>query len=585
MSRFRASKARRTSPDWTRYTVPAFAGATTASLLGATSVPLGLVAGTLAGGLLAWGTRRSGQATRLGPADIDIAFVRRALGRGRSTSEDEIRLIKGASHSVRSSVERTLQLLRSALRAQTALVLWNDAATRSVRMRGFDTSRDDLVVGHWPDGSGLLARLRAGGEPALCNDLDAGRGLLPWYPSRDGGHAIVIRLLREGVPLGYLVVDRASDAPGFDDVDLLALQTAAEQVALAIRMEMLVVEAASARREMAILDAAAARLNSALTPDDVSREAADLFARVLDIDAFIVTAFDEANAQQRVLCAQGAGVSHLVGHRFDDDGSVAARALRRMECLPYSGRIDHPDVAVLGEGMPLVGARSLLVFPMAMGQRTVGTIAVAAAREAAFDEVPRDTLSTLVRYVAAALSNALSYADMVTRATTDGMTGLTNHRTFKEFGELALARSRRSGRPLTVIITDIDHFKRVNDTYGHAVGDEVIKGVARVLADTHRDVDLAARYGGEEFALLLEDTTLDAAAYVAERLRAAVRELRFEGNGEEFSVTLSLGVAQFDGEGQSLVELVDTADQALYAAKRGGRDRVVRAGAVTEAAA
>ena len=163
MSRFRASKARRTSPDWTRYAVPAFAGATTASLLGATSVPLGLIAGTLAGGLLAWGTRRSGQATRLGPADIDIAFVRRALGRGRSTSEDEIRLIKGASHSVRSSVERTLQLLRSALRAQTALVLWNDAATRSVRMRGFDTSRDDSS---WATGPTEADCSRASGPAA-----------------------------------------------------------------------------------------------------------------------------------------------------------------------------------------------------------------------------------------------------------------------------------------------------------------------------------------------------------------------------------------------------------------------------------
>ena len=281
-----------------RYAVPAFAGATTASLLGATSVPLGLVAGTLAGGLLAWGTRRSGRATVLGPADIDIAFVRRALGRGRSTSKT--RFASSRARATPSALRSggQLQLLRSALRAQTALVLWNDAATRSVRMRGFDTSRDDLVVGHWPDGKRIARAPRAGGEPALCNDLDAGRGLLPWYPSRDGGHAIVIRLLREGVPLGYLVVDRAPTHRALT-TSMLALQTAAEQVALTIRMEMLVVEAASARREMAILDAAAARLNSALTPDDVSREAADLFARVLDIDAF-VTALDEANAQQRV---------------------------------------------------------------------------------------------------------------------------------------------------------------------------------------------------------------------------------------------------------------------------------------------
>lgn len=585
MSRFRASRAPRRSLEWAPYALPALAGATTAAMLGSASLPLGIAAGALAGGLLAWGTRRAGAAPDHAPADVDLAFVRRALERSRPTSDDEIRIIKNASHSVRSSVERTLHLLRCALRAQSAIVLWSNAATHTVRVRGVDTCRDDILVGQWRDGVGVLGRVRGGAEPITCNGLAADDDLLPWYGPGEGGHAVAIRLLREGVPLGYLVVDRAADASPFDDVDAIAVQAAAEQVALAIRMEMLVVEAATARQEMAVLDAAAARLNGALTPDDVCREAAALLARVMHFDALVVTGYDEAHAQQRVLFAQGDGVSHLVGHRFGDDESVASLAVRRMECLPYSGKLERPGTPVLGSEVPLFGARALLVFPMAMGQRVVGTLCVAAADIQAFDEVPRHALSTLVHYVAAALSNALSYADMVTRATTDGMTGLTNHRTFKEFGELALARARRSGRPLTLLITDIDHFKRVNDTYGHAIGDEVIKGVAGVLASTHRDVDLAARYGGEEFAVLLEDTALDDAAYVAERLRAAVEELTFDGGEDRFSVTLSLGVAQFDGDAQTLDELVDTADQALYAAKRGGRNQVVRAGVADEVAA
>ena len=209
-----------------------------------------------------------------------------------------------------------------------------------------------------------------------------------------------------------------------------------------------------------------------------------------------------------------------------------------------------------------------------MPQGVIGTIAMASSVAGGFADTPRNLLGILVHHVAAAFSNALAYSRMVRMATTDGMTGLTNHRTFKERASEALARANRSGRPLSVILTDIDHFKKVNDTHGHAVGDEVIKAVANVLASSARDIDIVARYGGEEFAIVLEECDDESAVTIAERIREKVKELLFDGADGEFSVTLSLGVARY--EGQSLADLVDEADQALYAAKRGGRDQVVR---------
>jgi len=146
--------------------------------------------------------------------------------------------------------------------------------------------------------------------------------------------------------------------------------------------------------------------------------------------------------------------------------------------------------------------------------------------------------------------------------------------------EKEFRRSVRSKQPLALIMADIDHFKRINDTCGHQQGDVVLKAVAEALTDELREYDLAARFGGEEFALLLPDTELFQATVAAERIRKRVAILEFEGCLKEIGLTISLGVAA--GPRQDIREiddLVRLADDALYAAKREGRNRVVIADA------
>ena len=162
-------------------------------------------------------------------------------------------------------------------------------------------------------------------------------------------------------------------------------------------------------------------------------------------------------------------------------------------------------------------------------------------------------------------------------ARTDPLTGLANRRHFNEELELELERSRRTGRPLTVIVCDLDHFKDVNDTFGHIVGDDVLRLVGRVLIDESRAIDLPARFGGEEFAVVLPDTDLEAGEHVADRLRVAL-ERRSLAVGPP--VTLSLGVACTAQVGRSSEALYRAADRALYAAKEDGRNRRVSAGPV-----
>ena len=164
-------------------------------------------------------------------------------------------------------------------------------------------------------------------------------------------------------------------------------------------------------------------------------------------------------------------------------------------------------------------------------------------------------------------------ARLLALATTDGMTMLANHRAFQDRLRAAVGDAQLSGRPMTMLLADVDHFKQYNDSYGHPAGDEVLRIVARLLRENTRPGDCVARYGGEEFAVLLPDTDVATALEIAERLRASVSMYEFPCR----RVTLSIGVALPDAKELCPAGLVASADQALYGAKRAGRNRVLLA--------
>ncbi|WP_374359892.1 GGDEF domain-containing protein [Pseudoduganella danionis] len=166
-------------------------------------------------------------------------------------------------------------------------------------------------------------------------------------------------------------------------------------------------------------------------------------------------------------------------------------------------------------------------------------------------------------------------------ATTDPLTGIGNRRRMTEQINRELDRGRRFGHPLSLLMADIDHFKNVNDQYGHEAGDRVIVAVAKALADGVRNIDLASRFGGEEFVLLMPETSIEVATSAAERLRQEIAALEVKGDkGESIHFTISIGVAMAPPENtlDTPSTLVSRADKALYQAKEAGRNRVMRNG-------
>ncbi|WP_371193675.1 diguanylate cyclase [Glaciecola sp. SC05] len=159
----------------------------------------------------------------------------------------------------------------------------------------------------------------------------------------------------------------------------------------------------------------------------------------------------------------------------------------------------------------------------------------------------------------------------------DGLTGLFNRRYWQERFEREFKLTFRNKKPISVLILDIDHFKKVNDTYGHQAGDKVIQSLAMLIRKATRETDISGRYGGEEFVVLLPDTTADTALIVGERIRKAAQRYLVKHDNAEISVTISAGIAQFSSQFTRPLMWLEAADKALYQAKESGRNQVVLA--------
>ncbi len=201
-------------------------------------------------------------------------------------------------------------------------------------------------------------------------------------------------------------------------------------------------------------------------------------------------------------------------------------------------------------------------------------ILVCATREEdrTFHKEDAETVKEVVTIMRMGLSHAHHIETLEERATSDSLTGLLNQRTFRQRLSIVLARLDKRYE-CAVIMLDIDHFKRVNDTYGHQAGDEVLRKIANIIQKTIRKADMAGRYGGEEFALYLHQADREKAGQAAERLRLIIEQTKFEFAGKEVGVTASLGIACYPGDGRETRDLLERADVALYRSKQGGRNR------------
>ena len=220
------------------------------------------------------------------------------------------------------------------------------------------------------------------------------------------------------------------------------------------------------------------------------------------------------------------------------------------------------------------GLRNTLSAPLQVDQAIVGAIILSHRTDQAWPQATARLLRSAAHETSAALVRVYSIQAVESEARTDQLTQLPNRRHFDEYCTL-LASRRRASDKVAILAIDVDHFKRVNDMYGHPVGDQVLRAIGSAIQVSVRDEDVPARYGGEEFVVLLRNPAPGVALEIGERIRQSVRELDLSHSGVTDRVTVSVGVATGNTAGEPISAIVERADRALYAAKRAGRDRVV----------
>ncbi len=513
----------------------------------------------------------------------DYRLISSALGpssrANRPRDEEEHLLAARGAQVISDAAAWVLATVKRSLGARTVALLWLDEDGSHLRLKEVASDADEVTERQRLGGAGIVGAIVRDRQALLVAATKAGQ--LPYYEGgAHAGSAFVGVPVLEGIHLrGVLCADRA--AP-FDEHDRDLLTEACAQILRTVQAEQVFRAVERAKYEHERFYVAAAMLGRALTPEQVMDGAFDAAGMIVEYDAAVIALYDKDKARHRVAAIRIKEGAHgildekaLSGLDFKDNAGLASQVVKNRHYLPAGGEPRDVSAPVYTKRIKLDEARSLLVLPLLAADEPVGTFTLLARAEKRFGKDVREMLGVIATQVAVSLANGLLYKKMETMATTDGLTGLTNHRAFQErFGEL-LDRAVRHGLRAAVLLCDVDHFKKVNDTYGHPVGDEVLRRVARVLQEVARKIDITARYGGEEFAVVLDNADIAQARGVAERIRQEVGKLVLESEKGPFKITMSLGVAAFPDDGKDRAMLIEHADHALYHAKHNGRNRVV----------
>jgi diguanylate cyclase (GGDEF)-like protein len=509
----------------------------------------------------------------------------------RSREDEELRMAAGAVQGVHEQLFFTIEVLSSSLSLHTCALLWikddgspaNSRATPTLEIKEMATLSE--MVRELPEleSPGILAGVLREPKPLRLKALK-GKRLPPYYQGPEAITDLCVIPLLEGAALrGLLCADRTGDRV-FTEEEEQVLTKAGDHVLRIIEQERAFAAVERSKYEQEQFYQASELLNQALTVEEVFDRSFTALSAIVPCDLLAVTNYDAGGRRHRVLASRvfsderswQAANEKLDDLAFDDGSDFVSLAVKNRHHLPATGQLTDADTAVIGDGFTLKKAKSVLVLPLVRGDLVMGTLVLASHRPNVFPARTRDMLRVIGHQIGVSLQNARMYQSMELRATTDGLTGLTNHRAFQERLEQLHALSERSGQKFSVILTDIDHFKNVNDTYGHPVGDAVLKRVAAIFASRARKVDIVARYGGEEFVIVLPDTAGEGAELLANRVREEVAAQSMTSEHGSFQITLSMGIAEFPGDGKDRFELVERADQALYYCKEHGRNRVTR---------
>ena len=413
-----------------------------------------------------------------------------------------------------------------------------------------------------------MAHALRGGVPVLARELTAADR------AHRGPYSLMVVPLCFETRVTGLIVVLARGGQRFDDDDLRVLQILADQAAVAIENARLLRGRDELVQELAgLLDVSSAAGSAA----DEGQLAGLLAARLrgaTHTDAALISRWEEGSTTLRILHREGIGGDAAAVDVADSPARRAVLRDGRTVVVQADGTDGDPETVQLRQ----IGARTLILLPLSAGGRTIGMIeliAMVEPRRPSAAEI--QTCEAMASLAATGLEKVRLLTQLRDAADMDLITEVHNHRYLQERLRQEVARSARSHSPLAVLMLDLDKFKPINDRHGHADGDRVLHNIGAALRAEVRANDIVARYGGDEFIVLMPDTALEQAEYVARRVVNGVSRCRHElSDGSRATVGVSAGLAVYPSDGRTSTELLQAADAAMYTAKRGGGLRVER---------
>lgn len=314
---------------------------------------------------------------------------------------------------------------------------------------------------------------------------------------------------------------------------------------------------------------------SSLELDEVLQNILCSAMGIMDMPAGSIALYQETSRQLTLHAHEGLSSAFVARDRWRvKEGGLTWRILEAGELFVIE---DTSEAELFKNPLALAeGIRSMVAVPLQIQDKIVGILYLNDFVPRQFSKGRLQLLSILGSFATMSIDNARLHQQARQLACTDGLTGLYNHRQFKKMFKEELARTRRYEKPLSLIMLDVDDFKKFNDTYGHPAGDKVLMTVSGILRDISRECDLAFRYGGEEFMIVLPETAIDEALVAAERIRHAIENdsLSDLQGAVRSGVTVSVGVASFPRDGESAEDLLKTVDALLYRAKEQGKNKI-----------
>ena len=491
-----------------------------------------------------------------------------------------------AASFINRSLEVHLKLLRQQLNVDSAVLLWIKGQERCLGIRAADSIRDTFTRGPYQITDGILEEALR--ESLRFDEPIEAYTILPYYDrsvTLGGLLSTPVYLSHPDLADGILIVDRSSQDP-WEQHAHAALKMIADKISLDLETSQLLRQVTHDAGQVEQLCYCLRRLNEAFSLDEVERcvvESVSVYDGFESASYYALQEGDELRLKARwvhpELCdALGHSLDELpkLGSTFSLGDDILSRSI--CELREYSTLFDpaSPSHYLPHDEWTLDCAAGVMVTPLRdpHSERVSGALLLTSSTERAISHKALIAFRLLTEQLGVKLSLVNAHERLKVMASIDWLTGLKNHMTFQSESREMLNRAQRDQSALSFILLDIDHFKSVNDTYGHPFGDLVLRRVADTLRQEVRDVDLVARYGGEEFAIVLHATELERALVSVERVRRSVESLVFDFEGEEVRVSISLGVACYPIDSRQQERLVDKADKALYQSKRNGRNQV-----------